>query len=153
MSKNIINSSLHSVPKKRRHQTHSGKSVNSQPIYNFFHCQIFQSICSKYLLKIQPHLTCVATLPCGTLMSENEQHSPSNVVINDKLQRTIKVWWIVNNQIKNGLLLSPPVIFFKSVNIWHSYGQKTGLCRALSSSFSSMVARCTKCTRQPRSCL
>ena len=55
-------------------------------------------------------------------MSENEQHSPSNVVINDKLQRTIKVWWIVNNQIKNGLLLSPPVIF---LNQW-IFGTVTG---------------------------
>jgi len=32
------------------------------------------------------------------------------------------------------------------VNIWHSYGQKGGLCHALSLSLSSVVARLTKCT-------
>ena len=41
----------------------------------------------------------------------------------------------------------------KSENIWHSYGHKDGLCCVLSSSFSSVVARRTKCTRQPPSCL
>ena len=43
---------------------------------------------------------------------------------------------IVNNQIKSGLLQSLTVkFFFKSVYIWHSYMQKGGLCRALSSIF------------------
>ena len=32
------------------------------------------------------------------------------------------------------------------MNIWHSYGQKGGLCHALSLSLSSVVARLTKCT-------
>jgi len=40
----------------------------------------------------------------------------------------------------------------KSVNIWHGYGQKGGLRRALSSIFSSVLAMRTKCTRQPPSC-
>jgi len=49
-------------------------------------------------------------------------------VINDKLQGTVvtylKCGEIFNNEIKNGLLLSLSVNFFKSVNIWHSYGQQ-----------------------------
>jgi len=40
----------------------------------------------------------------------------------------------------------------KSVNIWHGYRQKGGLRRALSSTFSSVLAMRTKCTRQPPSC-
>jgi len=32
----------------------------------------------------------------------------------------------VVNQIKKGSLLSPPVIFFKSVNIWQRYKQERG---------------------------
>jgi len=39
----------------------------------------------KYLLKIPPHLTCAATLPPATLMSENERQSSANVVINENL--------------------------------------------------------------------
>jgi len=69
---------------------------------------------AKYLLKI-PHLIQVATLPCETLISENERQLQTNAVINDKLQGTVvknfKVWWIVNNQIKKGLLVSPQRIF------------------------------------------
>ena len=48
------------------------------------------------------------------------------------------MWW--DFQIKQGLLLSLPVkTNLKSVNIWHSYGQKCGLCLALSSTSSSAV--------------
>jgi len=49
----------------------------------------------KYLLKIPPHLICVATLPCETLMSENERQLKTNAVNNDKLQGTVvnKLWW------------------------------------------------------------
>jgi len=34
--------------------------------------------------------------------------------------------WVVNNQIKKGLLLSVSVKFFISVNIWQSYKQERG---------------------------
>ena len=48
--------------------------------------------------------------------------------INDKLQGSVDTYLrcsgVVNNQIKNGLLLSLWVIFFKSVNIWQSYKQE-----------------------------
>jgi len=55
-------------------------------------------------------------------MSENKRQSQSNAVINDKLRGTavtyLRCGGIVTNQIKKGLSLSLPVIFFKSVNIW-----------------------------------
>jgi len=91
-------------------------------------------------------------------MSENERQSQTNAVVNDKLQGTVvtdlRCGGIFNKQIKKGLLLSPSVkTILKSVNIWHSYGQSSGLCRALSSTFSTVVAGRTKCTRQPPSCL
>jgi len=49
--------------------------------------------------------------------------------INDKLQgsvaaTSVKCGGVVNSQIKNGLLLSVWVNFFKSVNIWQSYKQE-----------------------------
>ena len=84
--------------------------------------------------------------------------SQTNVVSNDNLQGTVVIYLrcggIFDNQIKIGLLLSLSVKkICKSVNIWHSYWQKGGLSRALSSNFSSVVARRTKCTRQPPSCM
>jgi len=122
-----------------RHHTHRSNSVHSQPIFKFF--SLSDSLVnSQQRLKIPPHLTCVATLPCKTLMSENERLSQTNAVVNDKLLGTVvthlRSGGIFNNQIEKRLLLSLPVKFFKSVNIWHSYGQKGGLCRAFSSKIS-----------------
>ena len=54
----------------------------------FFTVRFSSKFTAKYLLKIPPHHICIAT-PCGTLMPENEQQSPTNVVINDKLQGTV----------------------------------------------------------------
>ena len=89
-------------------------------------------------------------------MSENERQSQTNALINHKVQSTLVIYLrcggIVNlKKIEKGLLMSPPVktLFFKLVNIWHSYWQNGELCRALSSSVSSVVARRTKCMRQP----
>ena len=71
---------------------------------------------AKFLLKIRSHLICVATLPCETLMSENERQSQTNAVINDKLHGTVvtylKCGGIFNKLIKKGLLLSLPVTIF-----------------------------------------
>ena len=68
-------------------------------------------------------------------MSENERQSQTLAVINDKLQGAVVTYLscggIFNNHIEKSLLQSLPVIFFKSVNIWHSYGQEGGLCHAL----------------------
>ena len=81
-------------------------------------------------------------------MSENEQQSQTNAVINDKLQGIavtyLRCSGIFSNQINSGLLLSLPVKKnLRSVNILHSYGQKGRLCHALSLTFSSVVARHT----------
>ena len=100
--------------KKGRHQTHGGNSVNSQQIFqNFFAVRFFSKSAAKYLLKLSPHLICVAALPYETVMSENERQLQSNVVINDKLQGTVVTYLrcggIFSDRIKKGLLLSLPV--------------------------------------------
>jgi len=56
--------------------------------------------------------------------------------INDKLQNSVATYLrcggVVNNQIKNGLLLSLRVkTILKSVNIWQSYKQKECLVHFL----------------------
>jgi len=55
------------------------------------------------MLKIPPHLACVAALPRETLMSAKQ-------AINDKLQGSVATYLrrggVVSNQIKKGLLLS-----------------------------------------------
>jgi len=57
----------------------------------------------KRISKILPHLACVATLPCETLMTAKQ-------AINDKLQGSVatnlRCSKVVNNEIKKGLLLS-----------------------------------------------
>ena len=56
------------------------------------------------------------------------KHLSAKQACNDKLQGSVATYLrcggIVNNQIRKGLLLSLPVIFFKSVNIWQSYKQE-----------------------------
>ena len=103
---------IHRVP-KRRQQTHGGNSVNSRRI--FFTVRFSSEFAAKGLLKIPLHLIYAATLPCETLMSENELQSRSNVVINDKLHGTVITYLrrggVVNNQIMKDLLLSLPVFF------------------------------------------
>jgi len=78
----------------------------------------------KWISKIPPHLTYVATLPCKTLMSAKQ-------AINDKLQGSVAAYLrcggVVNNQIKKSLLLRPRMKnIFKSVNISQSYKQERG---------------------------
>jgi len=74
---------------KGRHRTHGGNCVNSQPIFKNFHLSVSSKSAPKYLLKIPLHLICVATLPCETLVSENERQSQTNAVIDDRLQGTV----------------------------------------------------------------
>ena len=56
-----------------------------------------------WILKIPSHLAYVATLPCETLMAENQ-------AINDKLQGSVATYLrcggVVHNHINKGLLLS-----------------------------------------------
>ena len=63
---------------KRRQQTRGNNYVNSQPIFKFFTVKFYSKFAAKYLLKIPPHLICVAAVPCETLMSENERQSQTN---------------------------------------------------------------------------
>jgi len=42
---------MHTVFQKGIHQTYGSNSVNSQPIFKFFHRQILQQIFSKILIK------------------------------------------------------------------------------------------------------
>jgi len=77
---------------KRRHQTRGGNFVDYQPIFKSYSLSgspvnLQQNIFIKD--PTTPRM-CVATLPCGTLMSENKRQSPANVVvINDNLQCTV----------------------------------------------------------------
>jgi len=77
--------------------------------------------------------------------------------INDKLQGSVaaslRCGGVVNNQIKKDLLLSLRVKKIIIGEYFVKLQAKTGLSLALSSSFSSVLARRAKCMRQPRSCL
>jgi len=79
-------------------------------------------------------------------MSENGRQSQTNVVINDKLQSTVVTFLrhggIVNAKLRKVYCCVCQWKFF--FYNWSSH--------ALSSSFSSVVARHTKCSRQPPSC-
>jgi len=83
-------------------QTHDHNSVKSLPIYSFFSLE--DSWVNLQLNgNLPPHLACVATLPCETLMSAKQ-------AINDKLQGSVTTYFrcggVADNQIKKGLLLS-----------------------------------------------
>ena len=99
------------------------------------------------------HLAYVATLPCETLMSAKQ-------AINDKLQGSVAACLSIV-----GLLITKLRKFYcwvwewkkiqKLVNIWwlscalsSSFSSVLARC-ALSSSFSSVLARCAKCMRLP----
>jgi len=76
----------------------------------FFTGRFLGKIALKWISKIPPHLSYVATLPYENLMSAKQASS-------DKLQGSVatylRYFWVVNNQIKKGLLLSLRVkIFF-----------------------------------------
>ena len=85
---------------------------------NFFTGRFFSKFAVKCILNIPPHVPCVATLPCETLMSAKQ-------AINDKLQGSVATYLrcggVVINQIKKNLLMCVK-IFFKSVNIWQERG-------------------------------
>jgi len=81
---------------------------------NFLTIRSFSKFAAKYLLKIPPHLICVATLPCETLTSENERQLQTNTVINNKLQGTLVTYLRCGgiSVTKKGLSLSLPENFF-----------------------------------------
>ena len=80
---------------------------------NFFAGRFPGKFAVKWISKVPSHLAYVATLPCETLMSAKQ-------AINDKLQSSVVTYlrcgWVVNNQIKKGLLLSLWVKIF--LNRW-----------------------------------
>ena len=91
-------------------------------MFQFFSALTFSSrFAAKYLLKIPPHVICVATLPCETVMSDNERQSQTVEVINDKLRGKVvtclRCGGIINNRIKKRLLLNPLVKRF-FLNQW-----------------------------------
>ena len=89
-------------PKKRGHRVMTTILSNLNR-FNFFTGRFLGKFAVKWILKILPHLACVATLPCETIMSAKQ-------AINDKLQGSVatslRCGGVVNNQIKKGLLLS-----------------------------------------------
>jgi len=107
--------SIHSVPTKGDTKLLTGTLLIISGFSIFFKCQINNKVPAKYLLKIPPHLICVATLPCETLMSENERQLQTNAVIDEEFQSIVATYLrcgrICSNHIKTGLLLSLPVIF------------------------------------------
>ena len=96
---------IYRVGKKNGPQTHDHNSVIHilTDLHHFFTGKFFSKFAVKWILNIPLHLAYVATLPCETLMSAKQ-------AINDKLQGSVATYlrcgWVVNNQIKNGLLLS-----------------------------------------------
>ena len=108
-----------------RPHTHGHNSAKSRAIFKKknFTGRYLGKFAIKWLQKIPPHLAYVATLPCETLMSAKQ------AIINE-LHGSVATYfrrgWVVNNQIKKGLLLSVSVKFFNSVNIWQSYKQESG---------------------------
>ena len=90
-------------PKKRGHR------LMTVILSNFNQCKKFTGrflgkIAVKWILKIPPHLAYVATLPCCETLISTKQ------ALDDKLQGSVAAYLrcsgIVNNQIKNGSLLS-----------------------------------------------
>ena len=107
-------------PKKRRHRlmTIILSNVNR---FQKFTGRFPGKFAVKCILKIPAHFAYVATLPCETLMSAKQ-------ALDHKLQGSVAAYLtcggVVNNQIKNGLLLSLGVkSILNSVNIWQSYEQ------------------------------
>jgi len=71
---------------------------NLKQFKKFFTERFLSKFAFKRILKIPPRRAYVAALPRETLMSAKQ-------AINDKLQGSVYSW-VLNNQIKKGLLLS-----------------------------------------------
>jgi len=87
----------------------------------FFTRRLLVKFAIKRTSKIPPHLACVASLPCETLMSAKQ-------AVNDKLHGHVVTYLrfvdVDDNKIKKGLLLSLKVKIFIAVNIWQIYKQE-----------------------------
>ena len=98
---------------KARHQTHGANSVNSQPIFKNFASDSPVNLQQSIYYRTRSNSYVSLHYLVKTLMSENEQQSQTNAVINDKLQGIVVTYLrcsgIFSNQINSGLLLSLPV--------------------------------------------
>jgi len=95
-------------PKKWGHRLMITILSNLNRFLQNFTERVLRKFAIKWILKIPSHLAYVATLPCETSMSAKQ-------AINDKLQGSVATYWrcgwVVNNQIRKGLLLSLSVKF------------------------------------------
>jgi len=92
---NIFVINIQGAPKNWGHRPMTIFLSNLNRFKNIFTERFHSKFVVKWILKIPPHLACVASLPCETLLSAKQ-------AINDKL----RFGGVVNNQIKKGLLLS-----------------------------------------------
>jgi len=132
---------VQSGPKKWGHRLMTITRSNLNWFKKFFTGKFLDKFVVKWILRLPPHLACVATLPCETWISANQ-------AIDDKLQDSVATYLrcdgVVNIQIKIGLLFSLWVKKFKSANIWQFYKQGRGCLMH----FALLAS-----TRQSRSCL
>ena len=110
--------------KKVGPQTHSHNSVKSEPILKNSTGWFVGKFVVKWVSKIPPHIACVATLPCETLMSAKQAS-------NDKLQgseatylRCMLAGLLITKLGKVYCWVCQWIFFCKSVNIWRSYKQE-----------------------------
>ena len=82
-------------PKKRGHRLMNIILSNLNRCKKNFAERFLGKFVVKWILKVAPHLACVATLPCETLMSPKQ-------AINNKLQGSVAAYLryggVVNNQ-------------------------------------------------------
>jgi len=94
---------LQGGPKKLGHRLMTTILSNLNRFTIFVAGRFLSKFALKWILKIQPHLSYVGTLPFETLMSAKQ-------AINDLLQGSVATYLryagVVNNQIRKGLLLS-----------------------------------------------
>jgi len=116
---------------------------------NFFTVGFLSKFAVKWILNIPTHFAHVATLPCETLMSAKQ-------AINDKLQCSVATYLRCGGVVKTKLRkVYCWVCEWKNFKIGEYLAKlqaRTWLFRVLSPSFSSALAKHTKCTRQSRSC-
>jgi len=99
----------------------------------------------KWILKIPPHLACVATLPCETLMSAKQA--------NDKLQGSVATMYmsLLVIKLRNVYLWVKKKL--KSVNFWESYKQERGCLMHFVRLVNTLLKEEVHTKRQSRSCL
>ena len=102
------------------------------------------------ILKIPPHLACVATLPCATLLSAKQ-------ALNNKLQGSVATYLrcgrVVNNQILDRFTAECVSEFFLIGEYLAKLQARAWLSYALCAPGQHTAKRRRKCTIQSRCCL